>query len=63
MTVTRDYVIKYWNVQNRAFQYGFVRDFDYFCAQFSSVDQLQNNKCENCAFPMKNMGDYRILCA
>ena len=35
---SRDYVRKYFNVQHHAFPYCFMRDFDGFCAKFSSVN-------------------------
>ena len=38
----RGYVRKYCNVQNRTFMYGFKRDFDHFCAQILSVNQIES---------------------
>ena len=51
----RGYVRQYCNVPNRAFMYDFMHDFDHFCAQFLSVNQIESNawmrksriSCEN----------------
>ena len=47
-------------MQNRALMYDFMRDFDHFCAQFLSVNQIETNRCENRAFHVKIMRDFCI---
>ena len=57
------YVRKYYAVQNCAFLYYFMRNFDQFCAQFLSVNQIHNLGCKNRAFPIKIMSDFIVKCA
>ena len=40
-----------------------MHNFDQFYLQFLSVNKIQHNQCENCAFPVKLMHDFRILCS
>ena len=40
ITNGRDYVRKYFDVQNRAFPDCFMRDFEQFCAQFLCLNQI-----------------------
>ena len=49
------YVRKYYDVKNHAFPQNVMRGFDHFYVQFSFVNHNEYDRCENCAFSMKNM--------
>ena len=56
----RDYVRKYFNVQNRACVYRYMHHFNQFCAQLPSINHIKNNRCENRAFAVKTMRDFTV---
>ena len=57
---SRGYVRKYFNVQNRAYMCGLMRNFDHFCAQFLFVNHIYSNRCKNRVFQVKIMRD--LMC-